>query len=278
MQNALSMGTTNATPNLRTGGPSFSTTLTQNLTPEKNIPGHGIRSNLVINYHYLVASNSIAEQSVSAGQLVFIYKKQSKIRPLIKQHNLLNIPMLNYFLMADAEKAVPKYQSVFDILDNFQLQGVVVNAWGGGKEMQHSGRGTASKQSKIINLNVSGHTSTLNLWGNVIDGEKLYLTIVKQKLLAGTRFTFNVGASEVLQKTTECYQIVPTKKPWFFIEDFQNSTDCASICLGRVYRSKRMTSLQPPSSRILQDTIKMKNTCENIEILLNIEHPSVTFS
>ena len=284
MNYPLYEGTTNATADLRVGTVASSTQPTSSLTPVTSVPGQGITSNETLNYHYLTTSNTPAEQLINTHQLVWIYRKDFKIKKAIKTHSLLNIAMLNYHLQTDARRgADADYQTVQDVTDMWSLQGVVVNSqsgttYPGNNNSGDSYRGTFSKQSKIVNLTVSGWSTTLNLWGKIADGDTLFFTIAKTKLDAGTKFCFNTGASKILESDVECYQIFPSKAPWFMDKRFDayKGTDIVSMQIGRAYRSKRMTDVQTPSLRVTRDAVFMVHHCSQFEFLVDIKQPNHT--
>ena len=265
MQYPLRQGNTNGTPALRVGSaPGVDSTLQ---TPQTvtQIPGHGIHSNAIINRHYLMNSNGIADQLINTGQLVFILKQRAPVRAAAKTHTLVNLPMLNYHLFKSAFDETGKYESVSDVLHEWSCQGVVVNAFGAEQDQSSS---RVRNQSKVINLTVGGGSQTMNLWGSIADGDHLYLTVKKMELPSGTMFRFNRDSSRVVQDRMTCYQILPTTTPSF-------EADTVSINIGRVYRSKRMTTVKPPPTQITRDVPLMIRTGDQFEFLVDIKRPRV---
>mgnify|MGYP001141651156 CR=1 FL=1 len=268
MNTNMQMGSSNGTPGLRMGSAPGVDSLQQTPQTVTQRPGHGIHSNHIINRHYLMSSNGIADQLIDTGQLVFIRKTESKVRAVAKTHTLLNLAMLNYHLYDDAGKNTPKYTSVKDILDNWSLQGVVVNTQGG--------QSSHTRQSRIMNLTVGGWSNTLNLWGQLGDGDSLYFTLVKVTLRGGTKFRFNTNLQKEVKTDTPCYQFIPRKQPWFLEETDERfltqQRDIVSLPIGRVFRSTRMTSLQEPQARITRD-VPMMIKAPQFEFLVNIKRP-----
>ena len=266
MQYPLRQGDTNGTPGLRQGSAPGVDSPLQTPRTVTQIPGHGIHSNAIINHHYLMQRNGIADQLINTGQFVFILKHQVPVRTSAKTFTLVNLPMLNWHLAHDEARGNEKrYKNVGDVLDHWSPQGVVVNSQGG-----EPYQGNQRNQSKIVNLTVSGWSQTMNVWGPIADGDCLYLVVKRVKLPAGTRFNLNVGDSgRILQEETECFQVVPTSiKPEFGV-------DVVSIHIGRVFRSKRMTSLSKPNAQITRDVPLMVRSAEQFEFLVNIKRPRV---
>lgn len=255
-------GSTNATPNLRMGtAPGVDSTL-QTPTSVTSIPGHGITSNHIINHHYLTRNNGPKSSFLNTGQLVFIYKHKTPMRQAIKTNALLNLPMMNYHLcQADSE-----YPTMSSVLNKWCPQGVIVNDFGG--DVSSSAANIHSKQGRIINCTVAGWCNTMNIWGPIADGDDLFLTLKKITLPAGTKFVFGQGNSYTLENDKNVWQFIAETKPSFKVDE-------CSIQIGRVFRSKRMTSQHTTNTRMTRDLVMMVLHGQQFEMFFNVIRPRI---
>jgi hypothetical protein len=262
MNMPLYQGQTNGTPDLRMGNvPGVENTLQ---TPQTvtSIPGHGITSNHRVNHHYLTRNSGPKASSLDQGQIVFVYKHQTPMRNTLKTHALLNLPMLNYHLYNSGDT----YSDPASVLNKWCPQGVIVNEFGGDTSTDRVN--IHSKQGRIINCTVAGWCTTMNIWGSIADGDTLYLTLKKVTLLAGTKFVFGIGNSFILQEDTECWQFLAETKPSFEIGE-------VSIEIGKVFRSKRMSSYNMVNDRMTRDLPMMIKYGQQFECFFNVKRPRI---
>jgi len=134
-------------------------------------------------------------------------------------------------------------------LDTFHFMGTIINE--GAPFAVDEGRGQGNTQARIINLCVRGRQSTFNVWGDIRDGDQLYLKLAKQEV-AGTDFQLDInsyGTSMPETPVINCYQFVPAhsrEHSWSyqdFSKGFSSNTrdehQVHYINIGRCFRTQR---------------------------------------
>lgn len=253
---ALTPGSTSATSYLRQGSSPGVSSLFGSPATVRNTPGHGLRSNIAINHHYLIQRTGHASDALSEGQLVFIHKESMPVRYATKLTTVLNVPALNYHLC----KATQRYPTLASVLDKWCPQGIIVHEVGSAT--------SENKQCRIVNCTVGGWANTYNLWGSVSDGDELYLTVRRVTLREGTRFVLSHSMTYQVPTAVDVWQIVPETTPSF-------EQDECSIRIGRVFRSPRMTQqgITHATHRVGVDIKAMKQNAPQFEVLFNVSRP-----
>ena len=113
------------------------------------------------------------------------------------------------------------------------------------------GSGQGNTQARIINLCVRGRQTTFNVWGDIKDGDQLYLKLTKQTV-AGTDFQLDItahGSSMPETQEITCYQFVPDYNRnhlWSYLDftkGYSHNTEeefqVHYINIGRCFRTQR---------------------------------------
>jgi hypothetical protein len=273
---SLTQGNHNGTTFLRQGSTPGVNSLDGRPSVVTATPGHGMRSNISINHHYLTRRTSMGDNFVKEGQLVFIYKQETPLRESNKSTVLLNLPMLNYHLADDAQRAYSrplqacsrKYSSAEDVLDQWCPQGIIVTEVGSANS-----NGTPQmKQCRIINCTVAGWASTFNIWGGVADGDLLSLTLKQVEITPDQEFVLDPsGSSAYRRKVADsgciAWQFIPTTS------DYQTQPGECQIHLGRVFRSTRVQPYQASLKKMSHDLHSMCQFAPQFEVLFNVHRP-----
>lgn len=215
----------------------------------------GWMSNETIPYHWTIArwTNNL-DKSIMNGQIVFL--KCDEGTPLLKNkaYTMMNLPMCNYALYRDAveqqqqnalfdqsEEGVSVSSSVTlkSILKTYRPMGSVINEVNGDSDLTNNA-------DRVINVCISGRQTTFNIWGDIHDGDYIYLKLQKCEV-KGTDFNLSVKQFNKMQDeqhTMHCYQWVPSKASsacrWRADMPNPHQKDpCHSVELGRVFRCPR---------------------------------------
>lgn len=271
---SLVPGTPKGTPNLRQGAPPGVSSVDGRPNAVTQTPGHGIRSNHIINHHYLTQRTAMGDDFLKEGQLAFIFKNDSPVRVPSKSYVLLNLPMLNYHLASDAQKSLqsgerPVYQTAAQVLDKWCPQGIIVSEVGSADSNGMPQR----KQCRIINCTVAGWANTFNIWGGVADGDFLFLTLKQVEISPDHVFTLSPMGASALSKsvgTTGCtaWQFIPTTSK----DPFPSSGECR-IQIGRVFRSTRVQPYSGSREKMHYDLRAMCQHAPQFEILFDVHRP-----
>lgn len=169
---------------------------------------------------------------------------------------MMNLPMVNYQLYRDALKRQMSGGTPDDdaaivdrVLKTFHFMGTIINE--GAPFAVDEGRGQGNTQARIINLCVRGRQSTFNVWGDIRDGDQLYLKLTKQTV-AGTDFQLDINSYGTTMPETQeitCYQFVPDynrNHAWSYLDfskGYSHNTASAHqvhyINVGRCFRTQR---------------------------------------
>lgn len=275
---SLVQGNHNGTPNLRQGNTPGVNSLDGRPRVVTSTPGHGVRSNHTINHHYLTRRTSMGDNFVKEGQLVFIYKQDTPIRQPSKSSVLLNLPMLNYHLANDAQKAHSRlatpgsrqYHTAVDVLDKWCPQGIIVSEVGSADS-----NGTPQmKQCRIINCTVAGWANTFNIWGGVADGDILYLTLKQVEISPDHEFVLDPSGSYAYRRKVGdsgclAWQFIPTTSA------YEHQPNECQLTLGRVFRSTRVQPYQASLNRMCHDLHSMCQFAPQFEILFDVRRPKL---
>ena len=210
----------------------------------------GWMSNETIPYHWTIArwTNDL-DKSIMNGQIVFL--KCGDGTPLIRDraYTMMNLPMCNYALYRDAiatqksdaleNSTTGDAEVLEEILKSYRPMGSVINDVNGNYD-------TSNNADRVINVCVSGRQTTFNVWGDIHDGDYLYLKLEKTEV-KGTDFNLTVKQYNQMQDeqhTISCYQWIPCKTlgvcRWTpEQENPRNIHPSHCIELGRVFRCPR---------------------------------------
>jgi len=201
------------------GSNSRSNSLFSRPTPQTQTIGW--MSNETIPYHWTIArwTNNI-DKSIMNGQIVFL--KCDNGTPLLKNkaYTMMNLPMCNYALYRDAieqqkadallpEDSVQRSASemtLASILKTYRPMGSVINDVNGDSD-------ASNNADRVVNVCISGRQTTFNIWGDIHDGDYLYLKLEKCEV-KGTDFNLTIkqyNKTQDEQHTMHCYQWVPCK-------------------------------------------------------------------
>ena len=211
----------------------------------------GWMSNETIPYHWTIARwTGGLDRSIMNGQIVFL--KCNNNTPLLRNraYTMMNLPMCNYALYRDAiatqkSNALSGGDTESDlelstILKTYRPMGSVINEMNGDSD-------PGNNADRVINVCVSGRQTTFNIWGDIHDGDYLYLRLEKVEV-KGTDFNLTVkdySRMQDEQHTICCYQWVPCtthghcrwKTSGSNPRNVQGPTHC--IELGKVFRCPR---------------------------------------
>ena len=258
---ALYVGSNQGRSNLYAGTNPSSTSL--GARPATVNQTLGWQSNYTVPYHYRVARwTGGYDKSLKNGQLAFIRNPPN--HTVRRQHHvqevtMMNLPMVNYQLYRDAlnrqKNSAPgqtnksEVDVAQDILETFHFMGSIINE--GAPFAVDEGGGQGNTQARIINLCVRGRQSTFNVWGDIRDGDQLYLKLTKQNV-AGTEFQLDINSYGTGMPETQlinCYQFVPDynrNHSWSykdFSTGFSHNTEdnhqVHYINIGRCFRTQR---------------------------------------
>ena len=210
----------------------------------------GWMSNETIPYHWTIARwTGGLDRSIMNGQIVFL--KCDDGTPLLRNraYTMMNLPMCNYALYRDAI-AVQKSDALSDkktasdeelslILKTYRPMGSVINDVNGDSD-------PSNNADRVINVCISGRQTTFNVWGDIHDGDYLYLRLEKVEV-KGTDFNLSVkdySSMQQEQHTISCYQWIPctTHGPCRWMSSRPNPNNIHPqhcIELGRVFRCPR---------------------------------------
>lgn len=175
----------------------------------------GFQSNATIPYHWTIArwANDL-DKNIMNGQIVFL--KQNENTPLLRNraYTMLNLPMINYALYREAlqrqkgsvvsGQPVEPADVLADILKTYRPMGSVINDVNGKPD-------TSNNADRVINVCISGRQTTFNIWGNIHDGDFVYLKL-EMKEIKGSNFNLSLSHHSTTaddQQTIMCYQWIP---------------------------------------------------------------------
>jgi len=177
----------------------------------------GWMSNETIPYHWTIArwTNDL-DKSIMNDQIVFL--KCDNGTPLLRNraYTMMNLPMCNYALYRDAletqksdalsGETTESITELQRILKTYRPMGSVINDVNGDSD-------PSNNADRVINVCISGRKTTFNIWGDIHDGDYLYLKL-EQCEVKGTDFNLTVKQYNHMQDeahTISCYQWVPCK-------------------------------------------------------------------
>jgi len=239
----------------------------------------GWMSNYRIEYHYTIKRwRNNLDKSIKNGQLAFLKNGPEEKLGKYRAYTAYNLQMVNYQLYRDAIDSLMVYQAnlpaaganddtnrehdVEDLenaLNSYRFMGVVINDVNGEYD-------TGNNRDRVVNVAVGGRESTFNVWGNIHDGDHLYLKLVKVEV-KGTDFQlYHMSQkSQPESHTISAYQFVPClSKQERWLPDAASKTDLhPSHCfyVGKVFRCPRGRNLgfsdatREQLSRCLNDSV-----------------------
>jgi len=195
------------------GGHPFSNTLGSR--PSTVNQTLGWMSNATIPYHWTIArwANDL-DKNIMNGQLVFL--KCDKGTPLLRNraYTMLNLPMCNYALYREAlsrQKSDVLNGTDTDpdtiltaILETYRPMGSVINDVNGKYD-------TSNNADRVINVCVSGRQTTFNIWGELHDGDYVYLKLARVEV-KGSQFNLSLSHHSQTQddlQSVVAYQWIP---------------------------------------------------------------------
>ena len=125
---------------------------------------------------------------------------------------MMNLPMVNYNLYRDAlarqmtGKPLDNAEVVNSILETYYFMGSIINE--AAPFAVDEGHGPGNSQARLINLCVRGRQTTFNVWGDIKDGDQLYLKLTK-KVVAGTDYALDIHNYGTNQAAGEGARLVP---------------------------------------------------------------------
>lgn len=177
----------------------------------------GWMSNATIPYHWTIArwTNNL-DKNILNGQLVFL--KCDDGTPLLRNraYTMMNLPMCNYALYRDAlatqksdalsGASTTSIQALEKILKTYRPMGSVINDMNGDSD-------PSNNSDRVVNVCISGRQTTFNIWGDIHDGDYLYLKLEMVEV-KGNEFNLTIKQYNQMQDeqhTISCYQWVPCK-------------------------------------------------------------------
>lgn len=211
----------------------------------------GFQSNQTIPYHWTIArwTNNL-DKSIMNGQIVFL--KCSNDIPLLRNraYTMLNLPMVNYALYRDcldtnrsdqvSGNTTTSEQELETILKTYRPMGSVINDVNGDTDPSNTA-------DRVINVAIAGRQTTFNVFGDIHDGDYLYLKLEKVEV-KGTNFNLSVkqhSQRQDEQQTVQCYQWIPctcsSTCRWKAESSNPNNQLAPTHCIeiGRVFRCPR---------------------------------------
>lgn len=216
------------------------------------------------------------EKGYSEGDLLFV-ERNEKSRDTI--HNCVaNLPVINYFLrthsfkegdpevVAETKKAGElKYQTVKDVLDNWNYFGIL-----------NTDMDSGSKWQRLLNINVRGRSRVARLWkppkeqGHLHKGTCVYLGLFRVD-----------NGKDVVRTKNPNGQLEMAKGSYF---QFKATLECCTTenGLGNVFNKAKylipigivsQLTLKSPSQQAILDGHKITESCkslERIELLMRI--------
>lgn len=284
-----------STPNLRVGGRAQSSTApyvgsnprSDSLfsRPRAQNQTLGWMSNHSIPYHWSVARwAGDLDKSIMNGQIVFIKQDDETPKVKHKAYTMLNLPMCNYALYRDHLRnqrdaalggdEVDDADEITRILNTYNVVGSVINDVNGESDY-------GNNRDRVVNVCISGRQTTFNIWGELHDGDYIYLKLEKRET-KGTDFTLQHRTHEQTQPeldTVLCYQWVPYRAPdslrWRNDSPNPNTVSpCSYIELGRVFRCQRGKEYDmsvPERMRLVNRVHDMVSKTHMFEIHWNIQ-------
>ena len=175
----------------------------------------GWMSNSTIPYHWTIArwANDL-DKNIMNGQIVFL--KCNNGTPLLRNraYTMLNLPMCNYALYREAlsrQKSdvingvdTKPAEIMSNILETYRPMGSVINDVNGKYD-------PSNNADRVINVCVSGRQTTFNIWGEIHDGDYVYLRLARFEV-KGSQFNLSLTHHSQVQDDLQaivCYQWIP---------------------------------------------------------------------
>jgi hypothetical protein len=155
-----------------------------------------------------------------------------------------------------------------------------------------TGGGQNSRRRRLINVCIRGRQSTFNVWGDIRDGDQLYLKFVK-RTVKGADFNLDVESQSTMDgPELSCYQLVPERpdilanRPRYTyqasyaktLNDDEDTSEAAPthhINIGRCFRTQRHLKMDNSQfgdrvrSNMSRQLTRMITTCPQFEILVD---------
>ena len=260
----------------------------------------GWQSNYTVPYHWHASRwNGAFDRSIKNGQLIFI-RIEGDDSPWQKgkETTLMNLQMVNYALYhdekrnqkrgfitdhtgmacfhADSAAAYDAHGDPHNKTDNpafynlaamteaarsYQFVGTCINEGAPFSVDDPQGNGGQnSRRKRLINVCVRGRQSTFNIWGDIRDGDQLFLEL-RKITVRGTDFNLDVeGQGSMDGGELSCYQFVPAQPAKYAsrprrafapsmaraLNDDDDTSEGAPqsvLNIGRVFRTMRHTKM-----------------------------------
>jgi hypothetical protein len=287
-----------STTELYVGNRSFSESLFARPKPVTQTLGW--QSNYTVPYHWTIAAwTDDLHKSIMNGQLVFMKNDDAGLKRK-KAYTMMNLPMVNYQLYCDQVKldqqmkqdqqktpttdtttddADQKVKLINNILKRYSPLGSVINHLNGSTNIQN-------KAERVINVCISGRQTTFNIWGDVADGDRLYLSLQWTTNVEAEHFNLSVDNMDCPRNhrnhkptTTDCYQWIPyTVLNWKeqYKHPSANSSGHAQYIyeLGRVFRCPRGRNFrknEEEKQKLAQNLSNMVSKTHMIEVHWDIK-------
>lgn len=121
---------------------------------------------------------------IKKGQFVFLYRPStSDSFSRVPMENMLNLPMVNYYLGRMCMKGQLDDKTAAAVVDQWTPHGVVLNTQGGDGDGAH--------QERMLNCTVSGFADTFNVWGGACyDATRLFFVYKKVRVPTNNALDF----------------------------------------------------------------------------------------